>query len=165
MALCLVLLALASLSEAALVRLDLGRARQLAAERPRRGRLVLTLAERRQEVLSSLIVLINLAVIVISAFTTSIAITLGGGSTHLVPIFSAGMIVFILIFCELTPKTFAVGRAGSIALLLAPVTHTLHLAARPVARLLHALGGGGESAPRRSPHRWPSDAALAGLHG
>ncbi len=112
--------------------------------------------------LSSLIVLINLAVIVVSACTTMIAISLGGGSARLVPIFSLAMIVFILIFCELTPKTFAVGRAGSIALVLAPVIEGLHLAARPLARLLHALAAavnrrlivpviGGQVTPR-----WPA---------
>ena len=138
-AVCLILLALSSLAEAALVRLELGRARQLAAERPRLGRQVLHLVEHRQEVLSSLIVLVNIVVIVISAYTTTLAIALGGGSTRLVPAFSVGMIAFILIFCELTPKTYAVGRAEAAALTLAPVIQGLHLIVRPLARVLHAF--------------------------
>jgi len=139
-AVCLIVLTLASLAEAALVRLDLSRARQLAAERPRAGRRVLALVERRQEVLSSLIVLVNIAVIVASAYTTTLAIDLAGGhSTRLVPAFSAAMIVFLLIFCELTPKTYAVGRAESVALVMVPVVHAMHFLVRPVARLLHAF--------------------------
>ncbi len=138
-AVCLLVLAVVSLAEAALVRLDLGRARQLAAERRRAGRQVLALIEHRQEVLSTLVVVLNLCVIVASSYTTSIAISLAGGSTRLVPAFSAGMVAFILLFCELTPKTYAVGRAEAVALATAPALRFFHLLLRPLTRLLHVV--------------------------
>jgi len=158
---CLIVLAIASLTEAALVRTEVSRSRQLAEEGKRGAAQLSFLVERRQEVLSSLIVLINLAIIIASAYTTDITIRLSGGSARWVPAASAVMIVFILIFCELTPKTYAVGRAEVVALATAPLVKLLHLLVRPLGRLLHGLAAwvnrrlivpviGGEVTPK-----WP----------
>jgi putative hemolysin len=138
-AICLLVLALVSLAEAALVRSEIGRCRHLAGEKRRGAEQLCSLVENRQEVLSSLVVLINLSVIFASAYVTEITIRLSGDSTRWVPATSAAMVAFILIFCELTPKTFAIGRAEGVALALARFTHALHVLVSPVGRLLHAL--------------------------
>jgi CBS domain containing-hemolysin-like protein len=139
---CWFLLALSSVSEAALARTEIGRARQLAGERGWAGRRLLGLVENRQEVLSTLILLINLAVIVASAYTTEVAIKLSGGSHRWIVGASAGMIAFIIVFCEVTPKTYGVRRAEAVALAVAPVLSIIHQLLRPVARLLHLAGLG-----------------------
>jgi CBS domain containing-hemolysin-like protein len=138
--LCLLVIALASLAEAALVRVELSRVRQLAEEGRRRGAARLAhLVAQRQEVLSSLLVLINLSVILASAYTTDVTIRLSDGSARWVPLTSLAMIVFILMFCEVTPKTFSVGRAEAVALATAPLVGVLHTLVRPLGRVLHAI--------------------------
>ncbi len=137
---CWCVLAFSSLSEAALARVEMSRARQLAEERG--SKRLLALVENRQEVLSTLILLVNLAVIVVSAYTTQIAIRLSGGHPTSLLGASVAMIAFILIFCELTPKTYGVRKAETVALALAPLLFTVHWIARPAARLIHLSGVG-----------------------
>jgi len=139
---CWFVLALSSVSEAALARTEIGRARQLAEERGWAARRLLRLVENRQEVLSTLILLINLAVIVLSAYTTEVAIKLSGGSHRWIAAASGGMIAFIIVFCEVTPKTYGVRRAEAVALGLAPILSIIHQLIWPLARLLHLIGLG-----------------------
>jgi putative hemolysin len=138
-AVCWVLLTLSSLSEAALMRVELGRARQLAAEGRFGAKRLLALVEKRQEVLSSLILMINVSIIVASAYTTEITIRLSGGQHRWVPVASVGMIAFILVFCEVAPKTYGLRRAERTALSAAPVLTVLHMVVSPIGRLLHAV--------------------------
>ena len=137
---CWVVLAFSSLSEAALVRMEVGRARQLAEERGWAARQLLALVESRQEVLSTLILLINASVIAASAYTTEIAIRMSGDGAKQIAWASFAMIVFILIFCEVTPKMYGFRRAEAVGLVLAPLLTLTHRLVRPVARLLHLLG-------------------------
>jgi putative hemolysin len=138
-AICLGVLALCSLSEAALVRAELGRIRQLATEGRRGARRFEQLIETRQEVLSSLVLVINLCVIVASAYTTEITIRLSGGAERWVPVSAIGMILVILVLCEVTPKTYAVRRAEAVGLAAAPLLAALHAVVRPIAFLLYSL--------------------------
>jgi putative hemolysin len=137
---CWLLLAFSSLSEAALVRMELVRARQLAAERGWAGRILLSLVERRQEVLSTLIVLINVGIIGASAYTTEVAIAISGGDKRWITGASVGMIAFLLVFCEVTPKTYAVRRRDAVALAIAPVLGFTNRVVNPIGRVLHAVG-------------------------
>ena len=140
---CFLVLIFSSLCEAALMRTEPGRARQLA-EQARGSRLsrwgartLVRLLERRQEVLSCLILLINISIIVASAYGTEITIRLSGGSKRWVPAASLGMIAFILTFCEVAPKTYAVRRAEAVAMATAPVLRVMHRLVYPVSKLLH----------------------------
>ncbi|MCJ7750086.1 MAG: DUF21 domain-containing protein, partial [Armatimonadetes bacterium] len=137
---CWLLLGFSSLSEAALVRMETVRARQLAEERGWGAQRLVYLVSNRQEVLSSLILLINLSIIGAAAYTTEIAIHLSGGDLRWIALASAGMIVFLLIFCEVTPKTFGVRRAESVALALAPLLFVVYRVVSPLGRLLHLVG-------------------------
>lgn len=139
---CWVVLTFSSLSEAALVRMEVGRARQLAEERGWAARRLLELVEGRQEVLSTLILLINVSVIAASAYTTAIAIRLSGDGGRQIAWASLGMILFILVFCEVTPKTYGVRRAEAVGLAVAPALAVLHRLLRPVGRLLHLIAVG-----------------------
>ncbi|UCC67236.1 MAG: HlyC/CorC family transporter [Armatimonadota bacterium] len=138
-AVCFFLLAFSSLSEAALMRVDLGRARQVAAEGRRGAARLVRLVENRQEVLSTLILLINLSIIVSSAYATEVTIGLSEGAHRWVPVTSVGMIAFLLIFCEVAPKTYGVRRAESVALAAAPLLSVLHMVVNPIGQVLHAI--------------------------
>jgi putative hemolysin len=136
---CLALLAFTSLSEAALMRVELGRARQLAQEGRRGARGLVRLVERRQEVLSNLVLVINLCIIIASAYTTEVTIGLSLGSTRWVPVSSVGMILVILILCEVTPKTYAVRRAEAVGLLAGPLLNAFDRVVSPVGRFLYLI--------------------------
>jgi len=141
-AVCLVLLAFCSLVEAALVRVEPGRVRQLVAEKRRGARRLSHLVEHRQEVLNSIVLLINAAVIAASAYTTQLTIRASGGSGRWVPAASAGMILTMLVLCELTPKMYSVRRAEAVGLAAAPVLTVLHTLLRPFGRALYLLAMG-----------------------
>jgi len=138
--LCWLLLAFSSMSEASLVRMELGRARQLAEERGWAARRFLDLIESRQEVLSTLIILINIAIIVASAYTTEIVIRVSGDGGRWIPAASVGMILFLIVFCEVTPKTYGLRRAEAVGLTVAPLLFVLHKVIRPVGQIFHLVG-------------------------
>jgi CBS domain containing-hemolysin-like protein len=50
------------------------------------------------------------------------------------------MIAFLLVFCEVTPKTYAMRRAEAVALITAPLVAVVHRLVGPVGRVLHAIG-------------------------
>ena len=136
---CLLLLAFCSLSEAALVRVTPGRARQWVEEGRRGARGLERLVANRQRVLSSLVLLINVSVIVVAAYTTSITIGLSGGSERWVPLASLAMILVILVVCEVAPKTYGVHKAEAVAGAVAPLVSFLHVLARPFANVLYLV--------------------------
>jgi CBS domain containing-hemolysin-like protein len=134
---CLLGLALSSLAEAGLMRVEAPRARQLAAERRRGAGSLVRLLETRQQVLNSLLLAINICVIVASAYTTEVTIALSRGSARWVPFSSAAMIVFILVVCEVAPKTYGVRRAEAVGLALSPLLRAMHAFLSPAGRVLH----------------------------
>jgi len=129
-------LAFSSLTEGALMRVEVGRARQLASEGRWGASGLLRLVEKRQEVLSTLVLLINLSIIVASAYTTELTIAYFGGSARWVPVSSIGMIALLLVLCEVTPKTYAMRRPEAVGLVFAPMLGVVHTVVHPVGRLL-----------------------------
>ena len=134
-------LALVSLAEAALVRADLVRMRQLADEGSRAARLVQRLGRAPPA----------------DAGRADHRAQRGGdrglragGPPHRwpslgarwLPLTAAGMIVFILVICEITPKTYAVLHAERVALLAAAPVAALTAALRPLVALLNAMARG-----------------------
>ena len=137
---CWLLLGFGSLSEAPLMRMEIARARRLAEERGGAAQCLVYLVNNREEVLTSIILIENLAIIGAAAYTTEIAIHLSGHNEQWIALASAGMIAFLLVFCEVTPKTFGVRRAESVALALAPLLLVVHRVVHPLGRLLHLVG-------------------------
>ncbi len=137
---CLFVLGFSSMSEAVLMRTELARARQLADSGRRGARQLVGLLEHRQQVYSSLILLINLAIIVVSTYTTEVTIGLSGGERRWLPVTSVGMIVSILVFFEVAPKTYALRRVEAVGLVAAPLITTVHRMVHPVGRVLHMIG-------------------------
>jgi len=134
--LCMAALAFSSLTEGALMRVEVGRARQLASEGRWGASGLLRLVEKRQEVLSTLVLLINLSIIVASAYTTELTIAYSGDSARWVPASSIGMIALLLVLCEVTPKTYAMRRPEAVGLAFAPMLGVVHTVVHPVGGLL-----------------------------
>jgi CBS domain containing-hemolysin-like protein len=137
--LALFLLGFVSLAEAALVSVDQVRVRQLAEEGDARGVLLSVLVEQRQEILSSLIIAINVCVLVISSLVTGLTIELWGRGW--VPLSAAVTLTVVLILCEITPKSYSANQPDRVALRVARPLAVLHAVLRPVALLLNAIGG------------------------
>jgi putative hemolysin len=135
---CLFGLALSSLAEAALMRVEASRARQLASEERRGARRLVRLLQARQQVLNSLLLVVNVCVIMAAAYTTEATIRLSHGSVRWVPLSAVAMIAFILVVCEVAPKTYGVRRAETVALATAPLLVAVEAVLSPVGRVLHA---------------------------
>jgi CBS domain containing-hemolysin-like protein len=90
--------------------------------------------------LGALIIVLNVAVIVISVLVAHLTVALVG--PRWLPLTAAGMIVFILVVCEITPKTYAVLHAERVALLMAAPAAALTAALRPLVALLNAVARG-----------------------
>lgn len=114
---CLVLLALVSAAETAMISVNKVRIRTLAEAGHVPARLVDRITDDRQALLSSLIVLINGCLLVISAFSTDLFLRLF--EAKWLPLLSLGMILVILTFFEVTPKALALRHAERAAFLFA----------------------------------------------
>jgi len=133
----LLLLAFVSLAEAALVSMDRVRVRQLAAGSDPRAALLAELVERRQEILSSLVIAINLSILVISSLVTALTVQLWGQAW--VPLSAAVTLVVVLILFEIAPKSYSANQPERVALRMARPIALLHAALRPIASALSAI--------------------------
>jgi putative hemolysin len=133
----LLLLALVSLAEAALVSMDRVRVRQLAAGDDPRGALLAELVQRRQEILSSLVIAINLSILVISSLVTALTVQWWG--RRWVPLSAAVTLVVVLILFEISPKSYSANQPDRVALRMARSIALLHRMLRPLAAALNAI--------------------------
>jgi putative hemolysin len=131
------LLGFVSLAEAALVSVDRVRVRQLAADGDARAELLVDLTERRQEILSSLIIASTFSILVISALVTTLTIRLWG--IHQVPVSTAVTLAAVLTLFEIAPKSYSASQPDRVALGVARPIALLHRALRPVASALNAI--------------------------
>jgi len=136
-ALSLLLLGFVSLAEAALVSVNSVRVRQLAAEGDARAVVLGELMERRQEILSSLIIAINVSILVTSSLVTALTIKLWG--VEWVPLSAVVTLVALLIACEITPKSYSANQPDRVALFVARPVSLLHAVLRPPAAALHVI--------------------------
>lgn len=136
--LALLLLAFVSLAEAALVSVDRVRVRQLAAEGDAHAVLLSELVERRQEILSSLVIGINFAILAVSSLVTALTIHLWG--VEWVPLVTVVTLVVMLTLCEIAPKSYSANQPDRVALRVARAVALLHRVLRPIASLLNTVG-------------------------
>ncbi len=133
-------LAFVSLIEAALVSIDHVRLRQSIQQGHRTAPLVEHLLERPEDLLGTLIILINLFVLLIANQTTIEANRRWGASA--VPWANLAMLVSLLIFAEITPKTISVHYADRVALRTARITYVITRVLAPLVVLLNAISFG-----------------------
>jgi CBS domain containing-hemolysin-like protein len=133
-----------SLSEAGLLAVSKVRLRSLADEGNEKARLVQRLTHESDDYLGALIVANTLCIMLVSHLTTRLVVHVSGtgGAEGWLPIVSIGMLVFILVFCELTPKSFAKERSTRSALLMARPVQLLTIVSRPLIRALTVVASG-----------------------
>lgn len=138
LAVLLVLSALFSGSETALFAVNRLRMRQMAEEGRRRPALVLRLLAEPGRVLTALLVGNNIVNVTASVLATAILVQLLGPQRG--PLYTILIMTFlILIFGEITPKTFAAKYADRLALLIARPAYWLTVALSPIVRVLSMI--------------------------
>ena len=133
------LVAWVSLCEAALLAVTKVQVRQRLEERHPRAAMLQELTDGLQPVLITLVVTLNMAVILASVVVADLTeMRLGA---HWLPVTAAATIAFIVLFCEITPKTLGVWHAESVALRTARGVSGLHRLWGPVSRAVGAAAG------------------------
>ena len=115
----LALVFLLSLSEAALVAVSRVRLKKLMDEGDRRAEVVHDLVDGDDTYLTAIIASITVFLMLVAHLVTRITVHLCPDAAQQrvwLPVASAAMLAFILIFCELTPKSFAKHHSVTVAL-------------------------------------------------
>ena len=138
-ALCLIGIFFCSLSEAAFLGMSPARRRRVTESKHRNARTLVRLLSDTNY-LSALIVGMNVFIIIISTLMTLlVAQRLEHGSNWMEEGLHLGMVLFIMIFAELTPKTYGGMYPESVSLAVAPYTLFLARAFRPVVIVLEVV--------------------------
>lgn len=126
-----------SAAETALTAASRPRLHQLAAEGNRRAALVNRLRDHKEALLGTLLTGNTLVNILSSAIATSLLIRLfGDAGVAMAAVFDT---LLILIFAEVLPKTYALHRADSTALWLAPLVRVCVLVLTPITAVVTGL--------------------------
>ena len=131
--LCLILSGFFSGSEAALMSISVDRTKQLIEQGGMRAKALDFLARRPNEMLTTILVWNNLVNIFAASLTTSIAHRYFNEKAMA---YSVGITTFlILIFGEITPKTFARTRAESLSLIIIKILQIFYFVSFPIIKL------------------------------
>ena len=130
-----------SCTETAFLSANKIRMRNLAEEGDRRANKVEKLLSNTDRLYSSILVGNNLVNIGASSLTTSIVISIFGNSASLVAAASGVVTLLILVFGEITPKTFATKNADRIALFMSGFVSFICFIFTPVVFLLNIITG------------------------
>ncbi len=111
--LCILLIAFLSSSEAALISVNKIRMREKAESGSTVAQLVLTLVEKHDKLFGTILLTENLVIIFSSSFATAIALSLFGQKG--IAIATLGITLLVVMFGEITPKTFAARNSERMA--------------------------------------------------
>lgn len=131
-------LAVVSLVEAAMVSVSRVRLHQLIEQDHPTAPLVLELTANPQQLLGGLVILINIFVLLAANLTTRAALHVRLTEGQLVWV-NLGVLIILLVFAEITPKTLSVHFAEGIALRTARFAVLLNRLLAPLANLLTAI--------------------------
>lgn len=133
----LALSAFFSSAETALTTVNQHRIRSLKEDGDKRAALVLKLVDNPGKLLSTILIGNNIVNLSASSLATSLAISLLGSAGAGI---ATGILTFlILIFGEITPKTYATLKSESISLLYAPVIYILTIILTPIIAVVNFL--------------------------
>ena len=136
----IILLALSaffSSAETALTTINHHAMRAMAEDGNRRASIVLKLAEHPNQMLSSILVGNNLVNISVTSLTTTIAISVFGNMGA--GIATAVITILVLIFGEITPKTYATINNTKISLSYAPIIYVFTKIMTPVVFIVNKI--------------------------
>ena len=133
--------ALFSMSETAFMSVNKIRIRTLAEDGQKKAKVVDSLLENQDRLLSSILVGNNLVNIAASSLTTSFVISLFGNEGTGVAIATGFVTLMILIFGEITPKSLATKNAESIVFGVCRFIQFLAVIFTPVVAILNIISG------------------------
>jgi Mg2+/Co2+ transporter CorB len=117
-------------SETALTAASEARMRSLSKRGEKRARTVEKLLQRKDKLISSILIGNNLVNVVATSLATSLAIALLGESG--VAVAALTMTVILVIFAEVLPKTYAVNNADNFALLISKIVQVIIVILTPL---------------------------------
>lgn len=135
----LLLSAFFSSAETALTTVNRIRIRTLIEEGNKKAQVVQNILDHYSKMLSTILVGNNIVNISASSLATTIAIDLWG--SHTVGITTGVLTLAILLFGEITPKTWAMSNSEKIALAYAKIVYTLMLLFTPIIFIIDKLSG------------------------
>ncbi|HEX2113121.1 MAG TPA: HlyC/CorC family transporter [Alphaproteobacteria bacterium] len=109
----------------------------LARKGVRRARLVNELRERKEHLITAILIGNNLVNILASALATGALIALFGEAG--IAYATIAMTVLVVVFGEVLPKTFAINHADRVALAVAPLARAVAKGLMPVVRVTQAV--------------------------
>lgn len=130
-----------SASETALMSLSKIRMRHMKDEGVKGAKLVSTLIEEPNKLLSSILVGNNVVNIAATSLSTSLFMTLLNDSAGAVPLATAVMTVLVLIFGEITPKTIAANNSEKVALLVSKPIKVVIFIVAPIVWVFNIITG------------------------
>lgn len=137
----LVLSSLFSCSETAFLSVSKIKIRTLAEEGNKKAKLVESLLEDQDRLLSAILVGNNLVNIGASSLTTATIMAIFGDGAQTVAIATGIVTLCILIFGEITPKSLATQNADKLVFALAPFIRFVCVITKPVVFVLNILTG------------------------
>jgi CBS domain containing-hemolysin-like protein len=140
MLIALIVAAASAAGETALTSINRIRVRSLAEEGDRKAQRIHRALEQPDQFLSTILVVSNLSVITASTLATIIAVNLDFSFAEVISTVILSLVV--LIFCEITPKTWAVGSAERVARLLIGPLEVVSVVLRPIVIALTWLTNG-----------------------
>ena len=111
----------------------------LARKGVRRAKLVNALRERKEQLLTAVLIGNNLVNILASALATGALIALFGEAG--IAYATLAMTALVVLFGEVLPKTFAINHADRVALAMAPMLRWVMAALSPIVRATQAIVG------------------------
>ena len=140
LAVCLAVSAFFSAAETSLFTVGKIRIRNLADENAKNAGILMALLEDPDKLLSAILVGNNLVNILASAITTSLVIQYIGGNTGIALGLATGAVTLvILIFCEITPKSYAVRNAERIVVFIAKPMYAILIFLKPLIFVLNKI--------------------------
>lgn len=121
-------------SETALTAVSRARIHALERDGDKRARIAGRLLQKPERIIGTVLLGNNLVNILASALTTSLMIRMFGDAGVLYA--TIFLTVFVVIFCEVLPKTYAIAYSDSFALLVAPAMRFLINVMRPLTRII-----------------------------
>lgn len=140
LALLLVLSAFFSSAETALTTVNKVRIRTLTEEGNKRARTVQKILDRYSKMLSTILVGNNIINISASSLATTLALHLWGN--YAVGIMTGVLTLLVLLFGEITPKTWAMYNSEKISLTYANIIYGLMILFTPIIFIIDKLSGG-----------------------
>ncbi|HLB25546.1 MAG TPA: hemolysin family protein [Nitrospirota bacterium] len=139
---CVLCVAFMSGSEASLISVSRLRMRSLAEKGDKNAKAVQRLREEHDRLFGTILLTENFFIILASSLGTALAISLFPGHEGVTIIASLVLTIFIVMFGEITPKTFAASNASAVALLVARPMEAIITLMHPIVWLFTRVTNG-----------------------